>query len=406
MANDTKKLGLFSKMALLYLGFLALVAGGQMLLLMKVSAGEVGVRYNNLSGLLKEDLDPGWHMQAVGVHRVWRLPSSFIFMNYTGQETLSIRTKDNNTVNVDVSIPYRIIPGSAWKVMDAGNHLRDAFGKYRFQRFAEDVSTSVLRENLARLRSEDFYNTDKRLNVAKDTLAILNEKLKEYHLEAGKVLVRAAYFRGEYEKQLARIQLNEQQKLLDKAKQSVAEQQQALDNFEQRTNALVSAKEQDWTGKISKLERAYQVGFVGDNVDDGTTRPREVLRGTKLPAKKKMIDSATEIMKLDSERITDAHLLGIKVIEAETTEYTQRVRAEAEGRSARLKAEAARELALVNADYEKSLNALLNSPGGRAYIAYHAAGKIQFAPKLIFQSQDGIPSVLRLRRFANQIMEK
>ena len=82
-----------------------------------VEPGTAGVRYNNAFGLHEKDLAPGWHLEIVGLHRVWRLPSSYLYLNYTGREALSIRTKDNNTVTVDVSVPYRIIPGRAWSVM-------------------------------------------------------------------------------------------------------------------------------------------------------------------------------------------------------------------------------------------------------------------------------------------------
>ena len=78
-----------------------------------VKPGYVGVRYNNVSGLLEEDLGPGWHAQIKGLQTVWRLPARYLFLNYTYRNGISIRTKDNNTVTVDVSIPYRIIPGEA-----------------------------------------------------------------------------------------------------------------------------------------------------------------------------------------------------------------------------------------------------------------------------------------------------
>ena len=43
-------------------------------------------------------------------------------------------------------------------------------------------------------------------------------------------------------------------------------------------------------------------------------------------------------------------------------------------------------------------------PDIRAYVAWKAAGKVTFAKELTFSSQDGVPSILRLRRFAEQFM--
>ena len=216
----------------LYVGSLALLLLVRACALTQVEAGTVGVRYNNALGLYEHDLLPGYHMEIAGLQRVYRLPSRYLQVVYEGDDVFSVRTKDNNTIRMDVSVPYRIKPGSAWQVMDAGNHLDTGDGKYRFQRFAEQTATSVLREHLAELQTEDFYDTEKRLAVTGEALKILNKKLQAYQLEARTILVRATYFREEYETQLGRIQLNEQQKLLDGAKQAVAQRQQDLDNYE------------------------------------------------------------------------------------------------------------------------------------------------------------------------------
>jgi regulator of protease activity HflC (stomatin/prohibitin superfamily) len=402
--TETKKTGGFARVCKVYL----LAVLGLLLMrgcfLTNVEAGEIGVRYNNAMGLLEEDLAPGWHWEAAGLHRIWRLPSKYLFINYTESNALSIRTKDNNTVTVDVSIPYRIVPGDAWKVMNDGNHLQDTNGDFRFQRFAVEITTSVLREHLAQLQSEDFYNTDRRLTIASEALDLLNEKLAPYHLEANTVLLRAAYFRQEYESQLAQIQYNEQQKLLDRAKQSVADKQQKLDNYTQRTNALVSAKEQDWAKRIADLDRAFQVGSVDTGEDQTPGAARRVLAAMSEEDKAGIAKQTAELFELPEDRVTDEHLLGIKNIEAETMEYEQRVRAEADGISGRLAAEGAAQVAAVEGAFQGKLNSLLGSAAGRAYVAYNAAENVTFDETLTFQSSDGIPSVLRLGEFARRLM--
>lgn len=369
-----------------------------------VDVGTVGVRYNNALGLQREDLKPGYHFELLGLQRIWRLPSRYLLINYSEDSVLSIRTKDNNTVNVDVSIPYRIKPGQAWKIMDAGNHIEDGEGRYRFQRFAEETATSVLRGHLAQLRSEDFYHTDRRLQIAAETLKFLNEKLDPYHLEASTVLIRAAYFRDEYETQLAQIQFNEQQKLLDGAKRAVATRQQSLDNFVQQTNAMVSAKEQDWGKRIAQLDRAYQVGVIDNENDRTPGAARRKLEALSKEQRDALVQQAAEIYGLEVDRITDGHLLGIKNIEAETTEYSRRIVAEADAVSARLSAEGDARVAQIRGDFEGRVNRLLDTPAGRAYVGYNAAEKVNFASDLTFQSTEGIPSVLRLGDFAQHFM--
>ena len=77
----------------------------------------------------------------------------------------------------------------------------------------------VLREHLAELTSAEWYHTDRRLEVSAASLEVLNASLADLHVEATAVLIRAVTFREEYERQLQQIQLNEQNKLLDRARE-------------------------------------------------------------------------------------------------------------------------------------------------------------------------------------------
>jgi hypothetical protein len=373
-----------------------------------VPLGTIGVRSSSFSGVLESDLEPGWHLSVATIHNLTLLPSRYLFLDYgdDSNQGLQIRTRDNNNVFVDVTVPYRIKPGEAHLIMKAGNHIRTNDNTFRFQRLAAETTVGVLREDLANLTSSDFYNTDKRLAVAADTLKVLNEELAPLHLEAQAVLLRAVTFRPEYEVQLQAIQLNEQNKLLDGARQRVAQQQQELDNFELQTTALANARQQEWVKKQADLERAYQVGFVVDpNGDRAVGAARRQLAAVTADDAQKLREEAARVLEIDdAAKITDAYLLGIQNIQAETLEYKQRVAAEADGISGRLKAEGEADLAAVRGDFETKINALLGSPAGRAYVAWKSAENVKFSDVLTFQSREGIPSVLRLRNFALQFM--
>lgn len=373
----------------------------------KIEPGEIGVRQSGLSGVNDTDLGPGWHWRIPGIHKMIRLPAHYLFVDYIedDESSLQIRTKDNNIVLLDVSVPIRIIPEEAHQLVEAGNHQRDANGHHRFERLAHETSVSVLREKLAELTSDGFYSTDRRLEVSALTLAELNKSLKPLHLEANTVLIRAVRFRPEYENQLQQIQLNEQNKLLDQARRKVANEQQKLDNYVQGTRALASAKKQDWVKRQAELERAYQVGFVLSSADVTPGAARRALARLGDAEREALIKKAREVFKIGEDRDLPAHyLLGIRNIAAETLEYRQRVFAEADGLSARLSAEGDAEVAKVRGDYESKLNALMGSPAGRAYVAWKAAANVKFDEQLTFNSRDGIPPILRLRNFAAQFM--
>lgn len=448
------------------LGFFALlILRG--LMIHNVEMGHVGVRRSNVGGVLDQDLAPGWRLEVAGLHKVVELPSTYQFLDFTDAEALEIRTKDNNIVSLDISLPYRITPGQAHKIVEAGNHIEDGKGGYRFQRLTRDTTIGVLREHLADLQSSDFYDTDRRAKVANRTLELLNERLEPLHVEANAILIRSVFFPPAYEQQLMQIQLNAQNKLLDGARKQVADKQQELDNYQQRTNALSSSRAQSWRAKLARIDRGYQVGFLGvkpskpvgeredppptdapptdtpptdtpptdapptdappsdippvdplldeepvdlsdlampepiDTEPGAARRKLEGLSEVELAAAKA---AAAETLGGSPEEYGDAYLLGIKNIQAETLAYDQRVRAEADGVSARLDAEGEALVAEVVGAYETKINKLLDSPAGRAFVAWQAAANVKFAPDLTFQSDDGVPSVLRLRELAEAFM--
>ena len=369
----------------------------------------IGVRQSNFSGVFEEDLGPGWALRIPGIHKIIEVPRRFEFLDYTNddmgpQEPLQIRTQDNNIVIIDVSVPYHIKPGEGFKVVQAGNHVEDRQGLLRFQRLAEETTVSVLREHLAELTSAEWYNSERRLDVSIRALEVLNVSLGELHVEAEAVLIRAVTFREEYEKQLQQIQLNEQNKLLDGAREKVAKKQQALDKYVQGTNALASAREQEWNGKIARLEGAYQVGFldIGDDTTPGGAR--RILGELDPEKRQELVGKATKALAMEADDLDDSYLLGVTNIQAETLEYDQRVRLQADGVSARLSAEGDAMVAQVRGAYETRVNELLDSVAGRAYVAYEAADNVKFDDTLVFQSDDGFPSVLRLREMTERFM--
>ena len=66
-------------------------------------------------------------------------------------------------------------------------------------------------------------------------------------------------------------------------------------------------------------------------MDTGEDRSPGVARRTlgamSEDARKKLVTQASEVFSVGEDRITDAHVLGIKNVEAEKTEYGQRVNA-------------------------------------------------------------------------------
>lgn len=400
-----------AKFARLYCIVVLVLWIGPKACLATIEPDEIGVRQSNISGVDDQDLGPGWALRIPGVHRMIRLPRRYNFLDYTGddvgpQDSLQIRTVDNNIVVVDVSVPYHITPGEGFHVVEKGNHREEREDFLRLQRLAEDTTVSVLRERLAKLTSAEWYDTERRREVAEETLGVLNDSLSDYNVTAKVVLIRSVTFRTEYEKQLQQIQLNEQIKLLDLARTPVANKQQELDQYQQGTKALAAAREQSWAARLARLEGAYAVGFVdtGEDVEPGAART--ALEAMDETQRTELVKGASEALGVPEEEITDAYLLGVKTINAETLEYDQRVRLGADAVTLRLRAEGQTRVAQVQGAYETQINELLDSAAGRAWVAYESAANINFDDTLNFSSSEGIPSVLRLRDFTEQFMGK
>jgi hypothetical protein len=94
--------------------------------LTRVEPSEIGVRQSAMSGVHEEDKRPGWHWRVVGIHKMIVLPSTYFMLQYAEddkdpQKGLVIRTSDNNTVLLDVTVPIRIKPGEAHSLVVEGN---------------------------------------------------------------------------------------------------------------------------------------------------------------------------------------------------------------------------------------------------------------------------------------------
>ena len=49
----------------------------------RVTPSQIGVRTSAMSGVLAEDLGPGWHWRIPGVHKLIVLPASYFMLDFT-----------------------------------------------------------------------------------------------------------------------------------------------------------------------------------------------------------------------------------------------------------------------------------------------------------------------------------
>jgi regulator of protease activity HflC (stomatin/prohibitin superfamily) len=343
------------RFALLVLfGVVLLLAIGSGLLLERVPPAAIGVRQNLLGGgITQRDFDAGYYLGVAGVHR-WHLLDGRVHFVSFARDTqerpafgsnvdhsgaLDIRTSDNNTASLDVTVLYQILEGRAWRIVQDGQTLA-----YRDR--VRQAIQGTLREELSKLSPEDFVNTDRRLERVAETLPLLRRTLDSYHVEPLEILIRAVRFPPEYEEKLQLKQLTRQKSLLAQAREREERQQQTTQAIGTETEALEKRVRGEWDKRLQEARSDNQVEIAG-------------------------IRAAAEI-----------------------ESRTERADAEAD----RVALVAAGQLALDQAEAlrDQLRNAALDTVGGRILLARTAAANLQLPSVTLNSNDPEVPTVLDL----------
>ena len=382
----------------------------------RIHPGEIGVRQNNVrGGIASEDLAVGYHIALPFVHRVYRVDSRYFFLNFSttddlGEEyePLLIRTTGNNNVTVDATILIRVIPGRAHALVADGLLVGEAY-KVR----AHNTAVGVLQEHLASLTSEEWYDVPARNAAAADALVALNASLEAFYLEAEQVNIRGFYFSTTYEQQLGRIQLLEQQQLLDRSQELLANSQQQLDNYANETVSQLNQRSAWWASQTALLETAYRIGINDSNresvlqslVDIALVNRRTEILALGLTEGTPQWDSFVNQVRGDIEaHLSGPHFaVGIEGIRAETNQQVALLEGRAAAMLPRYQAEADRIIEVIVQNGQERVNNLLAQPGGRALVALEAARTMKFGSTMTFDSRS-MPFLFDLNGMARRLM--
>ncbi|MHC5211599.1 MAG: SPFH domain-containing protein [Planctomycetota bacterium] len=244
-----------------------------MFLFKRVRPMEIGVKRVLVGGVgvVEKDFDAGFHLGISGFHKWDFLPRGTHFLHFVAgkgretattmwQETLQIRTVDQNVTDIDITVTYRIKEGEGYQIVEDG--YREAY-----KRRAMETVTDVLRAQLARLTSENLQDTDTRLKKAREIVPILNAELAPFHLEVENtsekeppaVLIRRVAFQSEYEQKLQEKQYLQQKANLDRALSLVAAEEQVTNSIERQIGAAEAKLTSEWDKKFQEEESRYEV---------------------------------------------------------------------------------------------------------------------------------------------------
>jgi regulator of protease activity HflC (stomatin/prohibitin superfamily) len=243
----------------------------------KVPANRFAVRTRLTgSGLEKKDYPPGYVVCIPGFHNVALWDTTWSNLKVQ----LPIRASDQYTTTVDVSVLWRVAIGKCYI----------AAGKYRNEEHAEQLVRQTLskhaNEILATLKTEDFYSSDKRIAMSKQTEAAMRAALSEDGLEITNLLLRNIVFDPKFEAQLLAKQLAGQQKDLSTAKGLMATAQTQTQLIQQSAQNAVKTINAEKEQEIQNLSAAM-ARDINNIAQDAAKKANEIVSKAKSDRRQK-----------------------------------------------------------------------------------------------------------------------
>ncbi len=334
---------LVTVLGLVLLGFLVAAT-----LFVRVHPWSYGVKQNLIAGGVSEtDATTGFAFRIPGVHKWHMIDRRTHFVTFSQQSRargigmvqapLEMRTKDGNLATYDLTVTYQVIAGSANKIVSQGN-------AQKYKVLAVDTIESTMREELAKLSSEEIFSTEKRLQIAAEAMPSLTENLSKYYVKPDQVLIRAVRFQDGYEKRLQAKQLTYQTLELAKSQRLVEDER----GLTETKSAEIEAAEKE-------------------------------LRGDR--------DKDLQTVRSDNE-------VAIAEVVAEANIYDQQTRAQSDAAFETSIANGNLAVAKAEALRNELRNKALDTVGGRIYLAQQAAQNLNFESVTLNSNDPSVPSVI------------
>lgn len=308
----------------------------------RVEPGTVGVRVSHLGGgLERADLEPGLYWDLPGTQRWFHIPTTTRFASFglpgSAAGPLEIRTADENPARLKLIVPYRLIEGAAWQLVDSGLLTE-------VEERMQDVVEDVLRQQFGRLASEDWFDAGARQALMEDSLPVLREACIGLFTEPERILLHEVGFSKEYETKLQKKQL-----------------------------AFQSER---------RAEAESQVNSVRSNLNIEKKRTEAQVASIRADVQKQM----AELRALEE--------LVLAEIAARATTFAIQTRATADAAYARAIAEGQLAVENARAESERLRLAALDSEGGRLLLAREAAQSFRFGKVVLDSNRPDVPMIL------------
>ena len=284
-----------------------------------VPVGKVGVRiqqYNILGkkGIIEKDFGPGWH-RKLGPIDNWVLYDSTVNTlemtkeprqgNRSGQDDVKVQSIDGNSLSLDVTVKYRIMPGKAF------NLPNDTGTGTEYKTLVRTKAEGLCMEYFGQMSTEDFYNPASKRNASGDIRTELKTSLAKNYIEVIDVLIRDVEFDGRYEQEIRRKKLADQEVELNKSMGAAAEMRGKTQVIEAETIKLVNIIIKEKEAKLISMQAQtdLEIAKIKANAEKYVT---EKSADADLIVAEKEADGERQVRTAEArgEELRNASLLG------------------------------------------------------------------------------------------------
>lgn len=227
-----------------------------------IEPDEIGVRRSVFGGVDKEDFGQGRALALPIIHSWYSIPKTLHYQDFLRGEALNLRTKENNLIDIDVTVIYEVIPGEGHLIVEEG--FIDTYDDK-----VRSVSLGFLREHLAGMTNADVQLPETREKFANAAVEPLNAQVRQYHvrvIENG-VVLRAIRFTPKYEAKLQAKQLYGVQARLDEAKAKESEARTLTDTDEKGIDKDVKIETERWNQTIEKAKTKFEIAIANTRAE-------------------------------------------------------------------------------------------------------------------------------------------
>lgn len=266
---------------------IALIVGGWVTirsLTVDIPIGKVGVRIQQYGlfgsqGVVDTDFGPGWHRNLGPIDK-WELFDSTVqTLEMTrqrnqgassGVDDVKVQSADGYAISLDVTVKYQIKPDSA--------HLlyQDLGAGSKYKTIVRNEAQKSCMGSFGTMKTEDFYNPDKRRAAAENVREVLVMELGEKHINVIDVLIRSVQFDPEYENKIRRKKLADQEVELNKSMAAAEEMSGKTQVIEAETAKLVQLviKEKEAELIRMKAEADLKIASINANANRYVTEKK------------------------------------------------------------------------------------------------------------------------------------